>query len=325
MSSKDEPAVHAAGAVVWRVARRRLEVLLVHRPRYDDWSWPKGKLEPGETLPACAAREVEEETGVAVVLGQPLGTVRYRTRDRRRKEAHYWAATPAEDHDRACLQARPAVAAADPREVDEARWVDVATARSLLTYAHDRDPLGVLEDQWRDEKLRTWTMVVLRHSRAKKRSAWKGGEATRPLTTVGKQRAAELVPVIAAYGVVEVITSPWERCAATVRPYLEASGVGAELHPELTEAAHEKSKRPVRELIHRELTERSAPVVVCTHRPVLPTVVAEVARRTPNRIMKQVPESDPWLKTSELLVVHVAKRPRRGAVVVALEKHRPSS
>lgn len=312
--------VVAAGALVWRLNGRKVEVLLVHRPRYDDWSWPKGKLDPDETLPVCAAREVEEETGLAVTLGQPLPTVRYRDRDGRPKSAHYWAAQEMADGDPARLARRP-VTPVDG-EIDETRWVDVAKAAKLLTYPHDRAPLGALADQWSDERLRTWTMVVVRHARARKRSAWPGDETTRPLTAAGQDQAVNLVPLLAAYGVESIITSPWERCAATVRPYLEATGLGAELREELTEAAHEKREKPVREMVARELTVRDAPVALCTHRPVLPTVVGVIAEHTPHRIMAQVPESDPWLKTAEILVIHLAQRPRRRAVVVALEKHR---
>ncbi len=72
MAKAGSTTVHAAGAIVWRGTGRTLEVLLVHRPRYDDWSWPKGKLDPGESLPACAVREVAEETGHSIVLGLPL-------------------------------------------------------------------------------------------------------------------------------------------------------------------------------------------------------------------------------------------------------------
>lgn len=86
------PALQAAGALVWRERGRKLQVLLVHRPRYNDWSWPKGKPESGEPLVATAVREVSEETGKRIVLGQPLGCVRYRVGGRP-KETHYWAAT----------------------------------------------------------------------------------------------------------------------------------------------------------------------------------------------------------------------------------------
>ncbi|UNX54530.1 NUDIX hydrolase [Georgenia sp. TF02-10] len=316
--------VEAAGALVWRMVGRRLEVLLVHRPRYDDWGWPKGKLDPGEGLTACAVREVAEETGLQVALGQPLPTVRYHLGDGRRKHSHYWAAQVLDGADRS-LAARPAVVPAEDREIDDVRWVEAGKAAKLLTYHRDRVPLGALLDQWHDERLRTWTMVVVRHARARKRSAWPGDEATRPLTAAGQAQAAALVPLLSAYGVEAVITSPWERCAATVRPYLEATGLEPQLREELTEAAHKRRAKPVRELVRQELTTRDRPVALCMHRPVLPTVVAEIAGRTPHRIMQQVPDSDPWLKTGEALVVHVAQRPRRRAAVVALEKHRPPS
>ncbi|MHB1289382.1 NUDIX hydrolase [Georgenia sp.] len=319
-SVRPRGSVTAAGALVWRVNARKVEVLLVHRPRYDDWSWPKGKIDPGEALPGCAVREVEEETGLAVVLGQPLPTVRYPDRDGRSKVVRYWAAQVMAEDAPARLARRPVVGA--PEETDDTRWLEVGKARKLLTYPHDRAPLDVLVDQWEDERLRTWTMVVVRHARARKRSAWKGDEPTRPLTPAGDEQAANLVPILAAYGVEGVITSPWERCAATVRPYLEATGLGAELRGELTEAAHLKRKKPVRDLVRRELTLRDAPLVLCTHRPVLPTVIEEIADHTPHRIMREVPESDPWLKTAEILVIHLSQRPRRRAVVVALEKHR---
>lgn len=314
--------VRAAGALLWRVRHRKLEVLVVHRPRYDDWSWPKGKTEGAEPLPVCAVREVAEETGIEVALGQPLAMVRYRNGDGRVKEAHYWAGTPVTELGLgACLQARAPRAAVED-EVDEIRWVDATTVRALLTYPYDLDPLDRLEDQWRDGKLRTWTMVILRHARAVKRSAWKSGEESRPLTKAGALHARALVPLLSAYGVVELITSPWERCVATVRPYAEVTGVELQTRPELTEAAHAKRPRPVRELVRAELLEHSAPVALCTHRPVLASVMKEVAERTPNGLKKQLPSGDPWMKTAEALIVHLAKRPGRGAAVVAVEKHR---
>jgi len=84
-SSRAKHVVRAAGALVWRERRGRLEVLLVHRPRYDDWSFPKGKVEPGESVRTCAVREVAEETGARIALGQPLETIRYKLSDGRRK------------------------------------------------------------------------------------------------------------------------------------------------------------------------------------------------------------------------------------------------
>ena len=166
----------------------------------------------------------------------------------------------------------------------------------------------------------------MRHGRAQKRSGWKkgkGAEHDRPLTPYGGTQAERLVPILSAYGVEDVMTSPWERCAATVRPYLEATGIGAEMRPELTEHAHEKNPKPVRKLISTCVRTNDVPVAVCTHRPTLPTVVDAIGEHTPNRIFAKLPGSDPWLKPGEILVVHVAPRRRRTCVVVAFERVRP--
>ena len=136
--------VHAAGALVWRLRRRRLEVCLIHRPRYRDWSWPKGKLDPGESCAAAAVREVAEETGTAVVLGVPLPALRYRTPDGGRKHVRYWAARAATDDDAAPLAARAPVERAALTEIDDVVWVSAPTARDLLTRPTDRRPLDVV-------------------------------------------------------------------------------------------------------------------------------------------------------------------------------------
>ena len=112
--------VEAAGALVWRERAGRLQVALVHRPRYRDWSWPKGKLDPGELPPVAAVREVEEETGMAVVLGLPLPGLEYRLADGRPKVVHYWAARVAGRGDEAPLRARPPVPHADRSEIGRA-------------------------------------------------------------------------------------------------------------------------------------------------------------------------------------------------------------
>lgn len=324
MSTPAAP-VQAAGALVWRInAKKKLEVLLVHRPSYDDWSWPKGKVDPGETQAACAVREIAEETGIDVILGQPLTRITYRNGGGRRKEVHYWAAVPAASGDLS-LRARPAVKPASKREIDEVRWVEVSAAKKLLTYPHDREPLGILIDQWKDERLKTWAMIVVRHARARKRTVWRGGESTRPLTDGGSIQARGLVPLLAAYGVTRVVSSPWRRCMATVEPYADLIGAPIEEYPGITEDAHRAKPKLARRLAREELKERAPAVAICTHRPVLPTFMDEVSESTPYRIIKAVPERDPWLQTSEMLVVHVGRRPGRGAVVVAIEKHRAPS
>lgn len=315
-------AVRAAGALVWRRRGRHLQVLLVHRPSYYDWSWPKGKPEDGEPLAVAAVREVEEETGLKVILGQPLPSVRYRINGNGKvKESTYWAATVGEKGP--WKKARDRVKPCSKREVDEIRWVKAEKAFKLLTYDHDREPLAQLIDLWDDDKLDTWTVMIVRHSRARKRSAWDGDENTRPLTDVGEKQSENLVPMLSAFGITQLITSPWERCAATLLPYSKRARAELETRPELTEHAANDNPKAVRKIVDNELMENDVPVAICTHRPVLPTVISQLTARTPNRVTKQFPQKDPWLKTGEILIAHCAKNRRKGAVVIAVEKHRP--
>ena len=134
--------VVACGAIVWRRNEQSaVEVLVVHRPRYDDWSFAKGKLDRGETIEACALREVVEETGLRVVLGDRLPDVDYVDRRGRNKVVHYWAAT-LEQSTESSLPFTP------NDEVDELRWLNTSIARATLTYARDAellDAFGALE------------------------------------------------------------------------------------------------------------------------------------------------------------------------------------
>ena len=316
--------VRASGAIVWRVREGNLHVLLIHRAGYNDWSWPKGKLNPEESHPAAAVREVAEETGIDVVLDQPLPTVHYRVGGGREKDVTYWAAHAVDGSP--ALAARAAVRRASTREVDEVRWMDVHQALRILTYPRDRRPLEHLMDLWDEDRLATSPLLVVRHARARKRSAWKSGqEPTRPLTDIGEQQAGLLVPLLSAYGVERVITSPWERCAATVTPYAEAAGIKVSLEEKLTEDAHQKKPKPVVDLVKKEVSRLAGGAVICTHRPVLPTVMEQLEEYAPNRLRPRVPEEDPYLRTGELLVVHLAPHKRRSAGIVAVERHRPFS
>ena len=125
--------VLAAGGVVWRRRDTALEVVLVHRPRYDDWTFPKGKLDAGETDEEAAKREVMEEASLAVNLGPELPSTTYLDKSGKHKRVRYWAMTPADGSE-------PTGA----NEVDEARWVSVDDARSLLTYPRDIELVDAL-------------------------------------------------------------------------------------------------------------------------------------------------------------------------------------
>jgi 8-oxo-dGTP pyrophosphatase MutT (NUDIX family) len=128
------PEVRAAGGLVRRLGDAGLEVVLVHRPRYDDWSFPKGKNHPDEDDETCALREVEEETGLRCRLGDELPSARYPDRKGRPKLVRYWSMEPV------------AGSLTPSEEVDEARWLEVGEAAKLLTYEHDREVLGAFAD-----------------------------------------------------------------------------------------------------------------------------------------------------------------------------------
>src|SRR5690606_12422012 len=157
-----------------------LEVLLIHRPRYDDWSWPKGKLDPGETSPVAAVREVAEETGLQVALGVPLPMLRYQVSGGRSKEVHYWAARELETDSPAA--AARGETSTSPEEVDDMRWLTPTKAQALLSRKSDRKPLKALVELFEAGSLETTPVAVVRHARARGRSSWKGADAERPLT-----------------------------------------------------------------------------------------------------------------------------------------------
>jgi 8-oxo-dGTP diphosphatase len=234
-------------------------VLLVHRPKYDDWSFPKGKLDPREDMTAAAVREVAEETGVDIRLGPPLSTQTYQVRNggTRTKVVHYWVGRLVGDGD---------VNRYEPNnEIDQVAWVGVDKAYRQLTYEHDRDTI----DEFLELRKPSHPLVVLRHSRARSRKGWRKDDRDRPLTREGELQSLQLVPVLAAYGVARVVTSSSRRCRDTVAPY---AGV-ADIEIEETDALAEEGATPsgVDKLVHELLTVKE-PLVLCTHRPVLPDV-----------------------------------------------------
>ena len=278
MASRD---VLAAGAVVFGRGRT---VLLVHRPRYDDWSFPKGKLDPGEHPVAAAVREVAEETGLRVRLGPPLPAQRYRNGGDRMKTVHYWTGRAVDGED---------VSGYEPNdEIDAVAWVDHEDAAHRLTYPHDRETLGRALELRR----RTHALVVVRHGAARSRKAWRGDDRQRTLVHLGHRQAQALVPLLEAYDVGRVLTSSSTRCVETVRPYADAAGWKLEPDDGLSEedASVESVVRVVDELLAGD-----AGAVLCTHRPVLPAVFDALG------------VDNPQLDPAGMLVAHV----RQGRVV----------
>ena len=310
--------VIAAGALVWRVKGGELQVLAVHRPRYHDWSWPKGKLDPGETLPACAIREVAEETGKQVILGQPLPTLRYPTGGKT-KVVKYWAAEVAPSATHPAVLARPAVKSASKNEIDQVRWLTVEQARERITFPEDLRPLEVLVQAWEDDRLDTRAFVLVRHARAKRRKAWKGADARRPITKKGAERSQQLVPLFAAFGAKAIESSPARRCVATVEPYATASGLEVHTHDALTEPGHaEKPLATAKTFV--KLLNKSSSRVVCAHRPTLPTIVEMMRAATRPYTRGALPRKNPYLPAGGVLVAHLVDT-EAGPRVTAIETH----
>lgn len=300
--------VRAAGAVCWRVRDDQLEVLVVHRPQYDDWSWPKGKLERDEPEVVAAVREVAEETGLSVVLGRPLPTARYRLSDVTTKSVRYWAAHVTAD----VLPTPPR-----PAEVDRCEWVPVSEADHRLTRRGDRAQLQAVIGAYEDGELHTWPFLVLRHGHSRPKSAWGREDAERPLVAAGHAQALSLVPLLSVWAPSKVFSSPWKRCVQSVTPYLTATGAKLRTKGRLSEEGHRRDRTKTAALVAKHL-RRGEAVVVCTHRPVLGTVLGVLAGHAQVGRSRDLPQQDPFLLPGEVLVAHVCARSDR---VVAVERH----
>jgi phosphohistidine phosphatase SixA/8-oxo-dGTP pyrophosphatase MutT (NUDIX family) len=234
--------VRAAGGIVLRGEGPDRSVALVHRPRYDDWSFPKGGLDADEDEATAALREVEEETGLRCRLGPSVGAVTYRDRRGRAKVVRYFRM----DADGGRFTPN--------REVDELRWVPIEDAARLLSYAHDRSLLRqVLAG------LPASALYVIRHAKAGIRAAWSGPDEERPLTRRGRKQARRLVERFQGLDIQRILSSPFVRCMQTVEPLAEARGLPVEVAAELREGAS------VDELLRGLATFGDRPTVVCGH------------------------------------------------------------
>ncbi len=251
--------MYAAGAVLWRPtdsSNPGLEVAVIHRPRYDDWSLPKGKVDPGETAPVAAVREISEETGHGAVLGRRLDTVSYPI-EQGVKKVHYWSA-------------RSTGGEFTPgNEVDELVWLPLAEAKDRLTYPHDRKMLRHFAKQPADMQ----TVLVVRHGTAGTKSRFKGDDTQRPLDKRGRAQAEALVPQLLAFGATDVYAADRLRCHQTVEPLAEELGVAVHNEPALTEESYAKNPKRARHRMLRIAEEGGTPVI-CTQGKVIPDLIA---------------------------------------------------
>ncbi|GAB2447864.1 NUDIX hydrolase [Nocardia tengchongensis] len=230
----------AAGAVLWRHApgTDTVEIALVHRPKYDDWSLPKGKLDPGETPVITAVREVAEETGLNSRLGRYLGHVTYPIPGHRKlKRVDYWAAEVLDG----AFESNP--------EVDVLHWYRLDRVMDAVSYPMDRSIIRNFQRQPAD----TATLLLVRHAKAGRSSRYGGDDDLRPLEKAGRAQARALVPNLLAFGATEIVSAPPVRCVQTVTPLAEELGTDIELEPLFSEsgyaAAPDAARKRARDLV----------------------------------------------------------------------------
>ncbi|NJC68145.1 NUDIX hydrolase [Planosporangium thailandense] len=250
------------------------EVLLVHRPRYDDWSLPKGKLDPGEHPLLGAVREVHEETGVRAAPRLRVHTTRYLTGDPDvEKCVDYWS-----------MVCRHSDSFVSNDEVDEVRWLPLAEAARLLTYAHDRGVLAAYQPLCRVDGL----VILLRHASAGDRDDWEGDDDDRPLDERGRTVARNLAPVLAVYGPTRIISAGRDRCTQTVEPVAAVTGLPIEVDDHFDESADAAAAAAA---IQR-LASDDGVTVICSQGGLIPDVVATLSRRDPDRY--RTPKGSAW-------------------------------
>jgi len=306
--------VLAAGAVCWRLVDGKARVLLVHRGDRADVSLPKGKLDPGETLPQTAVREIAEETGLAITLGAPLGTVEYTLPSGREKVVYYWSAEVG-DHALELSSFSP------NSEIASIEWVPLEKARKKLSYAHDIDVLDRFEERLLAGRARTFAIIALRHGTAVPPSTWDGEDSTRPLMQRGADQALSIAPAIAAYAPAKLISSTAARCLATIAPLAGRLGLEVKASKAVSQDAWETATGNVEKVVAKRLAKRVT-AVICSHGPVLPDIILEVARLTNTRTDSALRRAAE-LSTGEYAVLHIALDGHAPAIV-AVESHGPA-
>ena len=302
----NDDVIRAAGVVLLRRNGDSAEVLIVHRPVRSDWSLPKGKVDLGEHVLEAALRECDEETGFTPILGAPLPSQSYSVLSRP-KIVNYWSAVVRSDD-----------GFAPDDEIDEIRWVPVDQASECLTYPADAELVAMAA-----HRPSTLPLVILRHTQAVKRADFRGDDdQERPLSGRGRSQSKELVSLLDAFGITAVHASTARRCTDTVKRLAKQLDTKIVGEPTLTEESHRDHPNRASRRV-RELATLPEAVVVCTHRPVLPTVLDTVA----DALRLELTDTgwdrlwDPKFPPGGFIVVHRAFDADGGVSVVGVERH----
>jgi 8-oxo-dGTP pyrophosphatase MutT (NUDIX family)/phosphohistidine phosphatase SixA len=262
------PVVRAAGGVVWRNGQASggepaVEVAIIHRPRYDDWSIPKGKLVPGESDLEGAIREIAEETGYRVRIGRPLGEVSYPKKmgnEERLKVVRYWS-----------MYAEGGLFSPTP-EVDQLRWVSLEEALQALSHERDRELLK----NFASVPALTRSVLLVRHASAGNRSGWNGDDRQRPLDPLGKAQSEGLIWLLTRFDVREIVSADLARCVMTVEPLSAAVGLTIREEPVFSEEGYPGRESEAVSLL-RQLASDNTAAVACSQGGVVPDLVQRLS------------------------------------------------
>jgi 8-oxo-dGTP diphosphatase len=273
--------IRAAGALLWREnSQLEIEIALIHRPRYGDWSLPKGKVDDGETTLQCAYREVFEETGVKAQFTRELGSVEY-LESGESKRVKYWAAkAPSFDQQFKVNE-----------EVDEIRWLNPADATALAT--HDSDK-SIIEN-FLSQEPRTDTLIILRHTKALERGDWDDLDSKRTLDEKGLQQAASLITHLAPFAIDEIYSSDYIRCVQTVTPLADVRNLRITEIPNLNEENFDLD--PERSISFANAVKQDEKnILLCSHNPVIPTMLRGILNtKLKNKDLIKLEPGDAWI------------------------------
>lgn len=334
------------------------ELCLVYRPKYDDWSWPKGKNELNESHRHTAVREVGEETGYSVTLGPHIAKIEYPLDHEGKKSSknnasnssqnrngqpeaikriHYWMMRLIDNQSAAKrLPAFGPIKPAKPTEIGNVSWLTPSQARKKLTHDSDREVLDAFLEKLHEGQSEYSTLLLVRHGKAESRKTWQGSEATRPITPLGAAASYALGRELACYAPDKIISSPWKRCLETLDAFANDSSLSIEQAAELTEDHHEKKPKSTLSVLVNEIqnlernaqnasvTNNANSTVICLHRPVIGTFFDYLRGITKPRAHKRIlSQKSPYMPTGSAIVLHIINTPK-GARIIDIEKVLPS-
>ncbi len=254
----------AAGALVWRKSKeKKIEIAVIHRPKYNDWTIPKGKVELSESSIACAYREVIEETSIETEFGMYLGEVKYQSLDGP-KQVSFWSAQVVKEN-----------TFTPNSEVDAIKWVGAAKAAKFLSLESDKEILS----KFNKLKYESKPLVLLRHAKALSRDEWQGDDDDRPLDSLGQMQAKRLLSIYQAFNLEQIHTSDAIRCYDTVEPMAKALGLRLEVSNKLSESAFKKDKEDAFDYA-RDLIKSDKRALLCSHNPILPKVLNKLTKKS---------------------------------------------